>query len=139
MQNRMWQIKPDATEAEINAVLLSKSLDLGHKYYIYLDRNRQFKLTTTPPAWVDVNDKTQLRADGKNHPFVSKPIPLVGTLVNTYGDFNIHECPFLECKDPALFGVFTATFIPSSGANNLLGELKFTETAAGLAVFSNAN
>lgn len=139
LENRMWQIKPDATQAEIDSILESKTLSLRQKYYIYLDKDRKFTLSATRPFWI-ADLPSDPTPDGKTHPFVTAPFSLLGTLVNPAADFDIHEMPFLDSSGPTIFGVLSANFTPSSGANNLLGVVKFQETTFGAPVlFSNAN
>ncbi len=140
LENRMWQIKPDASQAEIDEIIDGKvhGLAVGKKYYLYLDKHRKFKLDLTPPFWID--PLTGETPDGTAHEYGTIPFSLLGTLVNTPGDFNVHNIPFIDSSGPTIFDRLHASFTPSSGANNLLGVVKFSETSFGVPVmFSNAN
>jgi hypothetical protein len=88
---------------------------------------------------VDQNDFSQVTADGSVKNFSSIPFNLVGTIVNPPADFNIHEKPFLDDSKAFLMGQLYASFTPSSGANNLLGVIKFSERAWGAGYFADAN
>lgn len=138
LENRMWQMKPDATQLEIDAVISLVPLELRAKYFLYLDKNRRFQLSKTPPFWVDVRDSSQLTPDGKPRPY-STLYDLRNTLVNSNADFNIHIKPYLDDTKAFILGEVGASFTPSCGANNLLGVIKFTESAKGGGLFSDAN
>ncbi|MBY0552304.1 MAG: hypothetical protein K2W95_33805 [Candidatus Obscuribacterales bacterium] len=138
LENRMWQMKPDATQLEIDAVVSLVPIELRAKYFLYLDKNRQFQLSKTPPFWVDVRDSAQLTPDGEPRHFVTG-YDLRDTLVNSNADFNIHIKPYLDDTKAFIWGEVGAHFTPSSGANNLLGVIKFTESAKGGGLFSDAN
>lgn len=138
LENRMWQMKPDATQLEIDAVISLVPIELGAKYFLYLDKDRRFQLSKTPPFWVDVRDYSQLTPDGKPRTY-STPYDLRNTLVNSNADFNIHIKPYLDDTKAIIVGEVGASFTPSCGANNLLGVIKFTESAKGGGLFSDAN
>lgn len=139
LENRLWQIKPDASQAEIDALITLAPIEMKQKYYLYLDSNRNFQLSKNAPFWVNPKSPSQTTPDGKLHTYNSNPYNLVGTLVNSPADFNIHEKPFLDDSKSLMLGQLTASFTPSSGANNLLGLLKFSERAWGAGLFTNAN
>lgn len=135
--NRMYQIKPDASADEISTLLGSKKIEVRQKYYIYLDAHRNFVLSTTRPFWIDGNDP---KPDGRTRTAFTIPRDLLGTFVNTPADFDIHQLPFWDSTPSTLYGTLTASFTPSSGANNMLGLVKFTDdTTIGLMKFTNAN
>lgn len=140
LENRMWQIKPDASQSEIDSIIDGQihGIAVGKKYYLYLGKNREFKLDTLPPFWMDpVSGETP---DGSPHDYGTIPFSVLGTLVNTPGDFNVHAIPFQESSGPTVFDRLQASFTPSSGANNLLGVVKFSETTVGAPImFMNAN
>ena len=140
LENRLWQIKPDASQSEIDEVIDGKmhGLAVGKKYYLYLDKDRRFKFDVVPPFWID--PATGETPDGTAHEYGTIPFSLLGTLVNTPGDFNVHAIPFIDSSGPTLFDRLHASFTPSSGANNLLGVVKFSETTFGVPImFTNAN
>ncbi|MBX9687765.1 MAG: hypothetical protein K2X27_13750 [Candidatus Obscuribacterales bacterium] len=142
LENRMWQIKPDATQAEIDTVLMLKKIKIGKRYYIYLNAKRQFELSTDRPFWINDQGSDPSPDGSPQKPIKTLPFCLLGSLVNTSADFNIHEVPFIDYEPqvPTIFGYLSASFTPSSGANNLLGVVKFSETSLpALQLFSNAN
>jgi hypothetical protein len=136
--NRLYQIKPDASADDLEEVLRLKTLEVRKKYYIYLNSKRNFVVSTTRPFWLDGNDPLP---DGKPRIYTSNKYDLVGTLVNSPADFNIHAIPFWDYPTPNLMaGFMTATFTPSSGADNLLGVVKFSDNTLCYPVkFTNAN
>jgi len=121
LQQRIREIKPEASAAEINALLASRTVSLGDTLYIYLTGNK-LQLTTTPPSWVvpgTVPDGNPLT--------ITSSFQTIGTSVNPQGDAGFRNVVFQEMPNPSSFGLGReeAIFTPSSGFNNLLGALEF--------------
>ncbi len=150
VDNRIRQIKPTASDAEIIAVLSTK-LKLRSKYYLYMNQTSgNLVMDTQAPPWLDPNFGTV--ADGKPKIFPGIPFNLVPTLINPHHDFNIHDEPFLDWslyppdpnfdKTSLALDSLTGTFTPASGAYNLLGTISFEEKIRNVGlptVFYNPN
>ncbi len=121
IRQRIREIKPAATAAEIDALLSSKTMALGEALYIYIS-GEKLQLTTTPPSWIVPNTTP----DG-NPLIVSSSFQTLGISVNPPGDAGFRNVVFEEMPDPSQFGRGReeAIFTPSSGYNNLLGSLEF--------------
>ncbi len=152
MVNRMQQVEPKVTRAEVIAALDDKTCPLTlangagtGKLYLYVDASTKKPKMGASLPWNDTN----LTADG---PTASGPnkcdssYPLNGWAVNTYkgysgstGDGNYHENPFTR-PNPGSgpSGTDSALWQASSGYNNLLGELKFEQVTEG-ATFCKPN
>lgn len=121
LHQRIREIKPEATKAEIDALLASRTFGLGQKLYIYLS-GKKLQLTETAPPWIVPNTV----ADGKPI-IVSSSFQTIGTSVNPPGDAGFRNVVFEEMPDPSTFGLGReeAILTPSSGYNNLLATLEF--------------
>lgn len=121
LRQRMREIKPEATESEINAVLSSRTIGLGQRLYIYLNDSK-LQLTDVPPSWLVPNTVP----DGAEQ-IIASSFQTIGTAVNPPGDSGFRNIVFSEMPNPASFGRGReeAIFTPSSGFNNLLGTLEF--------------
>ncbi len=121
LHQRIREIKPEATEAEIDALLTSKPVALGETLFIYLTGTK-LQMTATPPSWIVPNTVP----DGLPIT-VSSSFQTIGTSVNPQGDSGFRNVVFQEMPDPSTFGIGReeAIFTPSSGFNNLLGALEF--------------
>jgi hypothetical protein len=53
-----------------------------------------------------------------------------GTM-NPHNDFGIHDIMWYEEANPNFTGTDSGTLTPSSGFNNLLGQIKFSNSAEG--------
>lgn len=121
LKQRMREIKPDATQSELNAVLSSQTVNMGQTAYIYMI-NDKLTMTNTPPAWIVKNTQ----ADGTPQDY-SVQYPTLGLSVNPVGESGFRNVLFENTPDPATttLGQDEAVFTPSSGFNNLLGTLEF--------------
>lgn len=121
IRQRIREIKPEATSAEIDGLLASRTLNLGETLYIYLSGG-QLLLTPTPPPWLvpgTVPDGTPST--------ITSSFQTIGISVNPPNDAGFRNVVFGQMPNPATFalGQEEAIFTPSSGFNNLLGVLEF--------------
>lgn len=123
---RMHQIKPTATQTEINNVLNS-AVKFNQVSYIYQQSvGGPLVLSTSPPSF-PINAGAQ--PDGNTQVFDTGRVNLNGTIVNVpscEGYPNPWDCPALPAN-----GQNKIQWTPSSGFNNLLGVLRFMNCASG--------
>lgn len=129
---RIRQIKPEATDKELDALLKGKQLKLGERLYIYMKdpiKDRRLMFDVGPPP--GMNGSVQV--DGNPYPKAfSISYPLVGTFVNPHYDNGISYLMYLEGPDKDdMVGTDTATWKPCTGFNNCLGLLQFTNSTSG--------
>lgn len=137
---RMYQMKPDATAAEINSVLSGRTIPMGAVMYIYKSLAGNLTMTTAAPPWVNGNAVP----DG-NPQFMHQTYSTLFRSVDAAGDGGAPVYPYMH-SSPVLYGDDQVTFTPSSGHNNLLGELSLSHQAgfggvpgANVGVFSDPN
>jgi hypothetical protein len=135
IKQRMKEIKPTATDAEMNELLTGNTLDLGATFYIWLDGTNTFRMTQSAPQWGNVTANTNLSPDGSPRP-TGVSFPTIGLSVDPIGECGFNQSLFAVQPDAATdyLGVDTATWTPSSGAGNLLGTLAFSESISGTAI-----
>jgi hypothetical protein len=135
------QIKPEATDGEIAALLNSQTLLLDSIHYIYMSdpNSRTLTMSVNPPASAVVTGVP----DGTLLTVTSGPYETIGYTVdnwfqNSNGGYNI---AFQLPLDPSTTGLATdtATFQPSSGFDNYLGNLEFYNGVAGPGTFCGPN
>lgn len=135
LRQRMLEINPKATEAEILDVLNTK-VGLGNTYYIYL-KNGKLVMDTQGPGYVSALSNVARIADGDVHS-VSSSFSILQGVANPHYSYGIHDRLFTTWgtnEDRNDFqgditATETASFQPSSGAFGLLGIVKFEETSA---------
>ncbi|MBX9877214.1 MAG: hypothetical protein K2Y22_02040 [Candidatus Obscuribacterales bacterium] len=120
---RMYQMKPEATAAEINSVLNGRTIPMGAVMYIYKNLAGALTMTSTPPPWVNSNAVP----DG-NPQFSHVTYSTLFRSVDAAGDGGAPVYPYMH-SSPELYGDDQVTFTPSSGHNNLLGELNMSHQA----------
>lgn len=137
---RCQQIDPQATAADVTRLLKAQVLPLGGKQFIFM-RNNKLVLDITPPTWVvagttadgaptsygnayDVRDKY---VNSRDSPTID---PIKAGDGNFYIPFDV--APDSECTDKAIWRA-------SSGYNNLLGELSFSNSCTGGGQFCRPN
>lgn len=122
---RMKEIKPDASSTDFDKVFQHK-VALGEKLYVYLQNpsnpNSEFTVSITAPTWAQEGAKP----DGKTHAFcttyaISAP---ADSMIDSPNDFGIHDHLFMTNKVNA-FALDTVSYQASSGANGMLGYVKF--------------
>jgi hypothetical protein len=126
IRRRIFQIKPEADAAEISGILTTK-VPLGSDMYIYMDNpktSRTLKFSTTkPPGRTAAPTQT---ADGT--PIAkSTSFQAQSTYVNPKHENGIHNQMY-TCPGGGITVVDEAILTPSSGWNNMLGQLEFKET-----------
>ena len=129
IMQRMKEIKPNASNSDFDKVFQQK-LPLGTRYYVYLknpsDANSEFVISVQAPSWA-----TSILPDGKRHAFsVTYPISGgtrdTGYMVDSPNDFGIHDHLFMTNTVNAQ-ATDAVSYQSSSGANGLLGYVKFIE------------
>jgi hypothetical protein len=123
LKQRIREIKPSATSAEIDTLLASHTIDLGETFFIYLVGD-SLVLTATPPPWL-VSDTS---SDG-NAQTISSDFQTIGYSVDPPGEAGFTNVIFQQTPNPSsvLVGHDRVVFTPSSGFNNLLGTIEFRE------------
>lgn len=121
IRQRMREIKPEATIAEVDSVLASRPIALGETLYVYMTGNT-LQLTNAPPPWLVAGtapDGLPLN--------ISSTFQTIGLSVNPPGDLGFSNVVFEFMPNPSTMaiGEEEAIFTPSSGFNNLLGTLEF--------------
>jgi hypothetical protein len=151
---RCQEILPGVTIGQVYALLYSHPIDLGQYQYIYLPPGgTALTISQTPPTFLNgLPEYTQPGAtipDGNALPICKDPdfVGAVGNQVdseigewgqNITGDNNLHDMPF-QVFNGAASTYDYAVWRPSSGANNLLGELSFFNHVSANGVFSSPN
>lgn len=153
MTKRMQQVEPTVTQADVEAALGDSNFPLtltgaaapkgASKLYLYVDPGSKKPVVNTTLPWKDVATADGPAPAGPNK--CESTYPLNGWAVNTekgqggasIGDGNYHEVPFTQASGSPN-GTDAALWQPSSGYNNLLGELKFQQTVEG-ATFCKPN
>ena len=148
---RARQIRPEDGEAQVRALIdgsPAKTWTLGEVAYIYVEepdnktdqhKRETLVMKSSAPPWADANTQpdgnpvTQSSGSynitgggGANEPWI----------VNPHGDGGIHDIMYREHPSSGINAVDTATWTPSSGFQNLLGKLQFTNSATGTAAGS---
>lgn len=132
LASRIRQIKPEATDDEIDRVLSSGKLLLGERMYIYMtsEKTRTLVMTNSAPPGMLSKDEA---ADGEPVP-VARHFYLSQTAMNPPHDDGIHEIMFREHEPLGVVdAVETCKWTPSSGFNNLLGVIEFNQDTHGTA------
>ena len=141
---RILEIKPTATQADIDKVLNQK-LPLGKTYIAYMDAagNIQMADSSSAPAWIGTlqQSATAKNPDGYAHgpggDLPAATYDITATVANPQYSYGIHDVLFTQHGDNS--GTFdngngqikasdSATFTPSSGAYGLLGTVTLQET-----------
>jgi hypothetical protein len=137
LKQRIREIKPGATDAEITTLLQNNLVGLGETFYIYMDQNTgTLKMEQTAPTWVaslPAGYRDGSQADGRQIE-ARTVFSTLGKSVNPQGESSFNSVLFDTTSDPTSTGLATdkALWTPSSGFNNLLGALTFQESIEGL-------
>jgi hypothetical protein len=125
IKRRIYQIKPDADAGEIAAVL-AKPVPLGGEMYIYMDQTtKAIKFDNNAPPG-RTSAPTQV-PDGTEIKYITPNINAQDNFVNAKHENGIHNRMY-TCTNGQVSVQDQALLTPSSGWNNMLGEIKFTET-----------
>lgn len=127
VEQRIYQIKPEATAAEINEVLEKQCIGMNSNLVIYRTSKAEgdklciSSLGQAPQRCQYQNpDGTKQTAQSDYH--------LDNKSVNVLSDANAPVFPFMEHPDPV--GKDSCFFTPSSGYRNLLGVMEFQNSTA---------
>jgi hypothetical protein len=145
LTQRCLEIKPTASGAEIQA-LWNTPLPIGQTAYIYLDplsKNlKTFGQAAAPTTLIanstpDGAPLDQNIACESNYSLDENMID-VPKANGGIADNNLHDRPY-TVPQGAMFGQDHATLVLSSGYQNLLGQLSFSNTTSGVENFSRPN
>lgn len=139
---RCQQIKPSYTRQELDALLNSQDLPLGATLYIYASGSN-LVMSQTPPSWMVPGTVADGGAASCGEPYriMGETVNVRFTMFNAtaehFGDGDFNFSPFTKepegtCQDAAIW-------TPSSGYNNLLGELRFQNSCSGGGFFCQPN
>lgn len=155
LTQRCQLIKPGTTREQVLELLKSQRLPLNSSLYMYLDNN-SLRLSSSAPSW----SIPATRPDGigsSNATACGAAYDVIGTLVNTSSEppnGPVKKLPSDPQIDPRTDGHYpgwawryspaasctdTAHFIPSSGYNQLLGVLDFSNGCSGGGQFCEPN
>jgi len=148
---RCYEIKPDAAPATV-AALFNQQLPMNTTLYIYLpngDPTQQLAISATAPTTKQAGS-TPDGAGSAQYKDCHNQYDLMNTLVDTQavvqdgpymlrGDDALHDQPYRSWSGTPLTASDHATWTPSSGSQNLLGELQFSNQTAGDESFSRPN
>jgi hypothetical protein len=121
---RLHQIKPEATDAEIDAVLNTQAIGMGAHLVVFRGDDNKFHVTDrrNAPSWTSYR-----QTDGAKQT-VSNTYNLINLSVNAPNDGGAPKYPFMHSSTAV--GIDSATFTPSSGYRNLLGTLSFSNATS---------
>ncbi|MBI2810051.1 MAG: hypothetical protein HYX67_04385 [Candidatus Melainabacteria bacterium] len=146
LTQRCYEIKPTATAAEINA-LWQTPLPIGQTAYIYLDpvsKNlKAFGQAQAPTTLIANSQPDGAPLDPQLN--CESDYSLDNGMVDVEkggghaADDNLHDRPYTQISGSGLHGQDHATLVLSSGFNNLLGQLSFSNTTSGVENFSRPN
>lgn len=123
IRQRVREIKPEATVAEIDALLSQVTVDLGQTLYLYRV-GQNLTLTLTPPPWIVEGTLP----DGSEQTF-AVTYETIDRAVAPVGEAGFRNVIFQTMPDPSIYLLAEdrAIYTPSSGFNNLLGVLEFQQ------------
>lgn len=154
---RCQQIQPQTTSGQIDGLLKSTTLQMApagssqpQKVFLALQdpvNNPMGPITvfqngSTPPGYSSGNSSP----DGNTTPGAScsqHTVYLDGTIVDSEFDQNVHDRPYVNISpsgnNSGLYVIDFANWTPSSGANNCLGNMSFSESGLNTATFTHIN
>ncbi|CAN5623517.1 hypothetical protein BH10CYA1_BH10CYA1_42680 [soil metagenome] len=145
LTQRCYEIKPNATPAEI-AALWQTPLPIGQTAYIYIDpatknlkafgqaQAPQTLVANSQPDGAPLDPQLNCESDYS----LDNGMVDVAQGSSNAADDNLHDRPYSNWNG-SLHGQDHATLILSSGFNNLLGQLSFSNTTSGVENFSRPN
>ncbi len=154
IRQRMHEIMPatpDTILAEFNATVAKQRLELGHTYYLFLDKatgNKHFKITDNQaPPWVakgELSKHVTEKTDGTRTNIAKVDYGVAMTMADAKHQWGIHDTPFLHVDGSRVVtnpGDITGNgnvkakdrvFVtPNSGAFGNLLNVTFQETTNG--------
>lgn len=135
---RCKQISPGCSMSDVVALLSATPLPLGGRQYIY-DGGSGLQISTSPPPWVVAGtepDGNRISC-GKAYDVMSNIVNSAPLYNTSEGDGDFPYVPFGQapggsCQDQA-------EWTPSSGFNQLLGRLEFSNKCFGGGTFCQPN
>lgn len=138
ISQRIHQIKPEATQAEIDNLLNNTTIELDSIKYIYMidDTSRQLVFSATPPKTL----VTRVAADGQLQAYSSGSYTTLYKAVNAYAanGLNIYFMVPPPVNSSAIAADY-AYYTPSSGYRGNLGSVRFENTISGGGTFCKPN
>ncbi len=119
INQRLRQIKPEATDQERNSVLNRQSIGMGQTLYIYKGLDDKLTITSAAPPWL-----TSVSPDGSPR-ILKSTYDVNRRSVNANKDGNAPVYPFFEVP-PHPQASDICTYTASSGYRNLLGVMNFS-------------
>lgn len=115
---RVQQIKPGATQAQVMSILGSATLNMGETLYLYMNDGGNLVLSNRAPSWV----ASGMTPDGPLQTYKNSYDPVFKS-VDSYRDAGAPVLPY-DRNDP-MTAIDGCEYRPSSGYRNLLGEVRF--------------
>lgn len=137
--DKLWQrcreIKPSCARVDVENLLKAKQMPLGASLYIY-SKNNTLTIDKSPPSWA-VPGTTADGAPQSHGTAYDVNLNHINACTHNWegdGEFDMPYAKFPDCKctDRAIVTL-------STGYNNLLGELRFTNTCEGGGKFCQPN
>lgn len=137
--DKLWQrcreIKPSCARVDVENLLKAKQLPLGASLYIYM-KNNALTIDKTPPGWAVPGTRPDGAPQSHGAAYDVNMNHINASTHNWEGDgeFDMPYAKFPDCKctDKAIVTL-------STGYNNMLGELNFTNTCEGGGKFCQPN
>lgn len=149
---RAKQIRPEngtlnlgAGDAQARALLQNKTWTLGEIQYLFVEepdnktdatKREKLVMKSSAPNWADANtqpDGTPVTKSSGSYNITGGGGADEPWIVNPHHDGGIHDIMYRDHPSSGINAVDTATWTPSSGFQNLLGKLQFTNSASGTA------
>lgn len=152
LKQRMQEMKPNATQQEMNELLgldssgknavagSAQALNLGDTFYIWLEQisssESAFRMTQTLPPWLN-NASNIPTPDGQAYT-QGTTFPTIGTIVDVPGEYGFNNVLYEQSppSNEVDQATDTVTWAPSTGFNNLLGQLSFGESIGDVPIVS---
>ena len=119
LDQRLRQIKPEASDQERNSVLNKESIGMGQTLYIYKGLDNKLTITSAAPPWM-----TNVSPDGSPK-VLQSTFDVNRKSVNANNDGNAPVYPWFEVP-PHPQASDICTYTASSGYRNLLGVMNFS-------------
>lgn len=119
IDQRLHQIKPEASDQERNSVLNRQAIGMGQTMYIYKGQDGKLTITSAPPPWM-----AEVSPDGSPRVLTSV-YDVNRKSVNANGDGNAPVYPWFEVP-PHPQASDICKYTASSGYRNLLGVVSFS-------------
>lgn len=128
---RCCQILPGVSRGRVTTLLQDPKIPMGTTLYIYKVGSDLAMNTSKPPTYSGVAPDGPLPDQTSAAPCMVSKYDSYGLQVNTSGDANLHDRPYMGATSDGIFGVDRALWQTSSGHKNLLGRLEFSNDVEG--------